>query len=135
MNCLGDTHYLLWALIEPERLDATAEAILRSDKHAKYVSAVSFWEISLKYALGKLELKGITPQQILPASEESGFQILPLEASEAATAHLLPAIAGHKDPFDRLLVWQSIQHKLTLLTADARMREYRKHGLLIVDRR
>jgi PIN domain nuclease of toxin-antitoxin system len=132
MNYLVDTHYLLWTLIEPQRISQPVEEILRSDEHLKYVSAVSFWEISLKYALGKLQLSGTTPEEILPASVESGFQVLALEASEAAGFHTLPPIPRHKDPFDRMLVWQCVCHDFTLISGDERLSGYRQAGLRLL---
>jgi len=132
MNCLVDTHYLLWSLIEPQRIEKPVQAILESDEHVKYVSSVSFWEISLKYALGKLELEGTTPEEILETSGESGFELLQLDPREAATSYQLPKIADHKDPFDRMLIWQCIQRDLTMVSSDPRMREYKGFGLRLL---
>lgn len=132
MNCLVDTHCLLWSLIEPQRIEKPVQAILESDEHVKYVSSVSFWEISLKYALGKLELEGTTPEEILETSGESGFELLQLDPREAATSYQLPKIADHKDPFDRMLIWQCIQRDLTMVSSDPRMREYKGFGLRLL---
>ncbi|TVR05375.1 MAG: type II toxin-antitoxin system VapC family toxin [Spirochaetaceae bacterium] len=129
MNFLVDTHYLLWSLIEPERLDPLSRSILQNSVDTKYVSVVSFWEVSLKYALGKLHLKGTTPEELIPAARESGYQILDLGAGEAAGGHNLKPQAGHKDPFDRLLIWQCIQRGMTMLTADSRFTGYASQGL------
>ena len=132
MNYLIDTHYLLWALIEPTKIDKKAVKILEDEEHVKYVSSVSHWEISLKYALGKLELRGTTPDEILETSIECGFELLSLSASDAASYYQLPKLNNHKDPFDRMLVWQCIQNDFTLLSADGRLSGYRKSGLKLV---
>lgn len=131
MNVLVDTHYLLWALVDPDRLDRRAREIIENDVDTKYTSAVAFREISLKYALGKLELDGITPEQTLPAATQSGFHVLPLEAEVAAGAHRLPHVTGHRDPFDRLLIWQCIQAGFAMLSWDSRFAEYARFGLIL----
>lgn len=132
MNYLVDTHYLLWSLIEPHRLDRKTRSILQNDQDTKHVSVISFWEISLKYALGKLHLNGTVPEELVSVAEDSGFQILDLEARVAAGAHNLKSQQGHKDPFDRLLIWQCIQLELTMLTADSRFTGYESQGLKLL---
>ena len=129
MRYLVDTHYLIWALIEPERIDERSREILLSPDHVKCVSAATFWEISLKHSLGKLRLQGATPEGMLQAAVEAGFVLVPIEAQTAASVHRLPSVSGHRDPFDRLLIWQCITGDLTLLTSDGRLTEYVQHGL------
>ena len=58
-----------------------------------------------------------------------GFEILPLESADAASYHVLPRVAKHRDPFDRMLVHQCIRGNLILVSRDGRMRSYRSHGL------
>jgi PIN domain nuclease of toxin-antitoxin system len=92
---------------------------------------VSFWEISLKYATGKLELRGVVPDDFPAIVRQSGFDILPIAETDAATFHRLPR-RGHKDPFDRLIIWQAISRKLTLLSQDSAFDDYRMLGLKVV---
>jgi PIN domain nuclease of toxin-antitoxin system len=132
MSYLLDTHYVLWSLIEPDRVDRRARAAMRNSDHVKHVSVVSFWEISLKYSLGKLQLKGTTPEELLQAAIGSGFALLPLEGDIVASSHHLPAVTDHRDPFDRLLIWQCIHSDLTMLSADHRFKEYEQHGLRLL---
>jgi len=131
MNCLLDTHTLLWTLFEPERLGKAGIELLRDPQHTAYVSVISFWEMSLKFSLAKLELHGITPDDFPALVRQSGFDILPLAEQDAATFHHLPRLE-HKDPFDRLLIWQAITHKLTFISQDKACSVYRKHGLKLV---
>ncbi len=79
MKYLLDTHYLIWSIIDPDKIDKKRKKILLDVNTEKYISQISFWEISIKYSLGKLELKGITPEELLEAAIKSGFQILELE--------------------------------------------------------
>ena len=131
MNYLVDTHYLLWSLIEPSRLKKRALEILTDIETLKYVSKISFWEIALKYSIGKLKLEGTTPAEILNASRESGFKVLDISEDDIVTSHLLPFIENHKDPFDRLIVWQCIRNDIVLISADIRLRGYEPHGLKV----
>ncbi len=131
MSCLLDTHALLWTLFDPSRLGNKAAESIRNPEVTVSVSVVSFWEISLKYATGKLELSGVTPDDFPAIALQSGFDILPVAAADAATYHHLPRM-GHKDPFDRLIIWQAISHKLTLISQDKAFAVYRKLGLKVL---
>lgn len=129
MSYLVDTHYLLWALIDPSKIKQHIAELLTEPRTIKYASKVSFWEIALKYSLGKLTLEGTSPEGILKASRESGFKVLDIGEEDLATSHLLPFIENHKDPFDRLIVWQCIRNDIVLVTADIRLRGYESYGL------
>lgn len=123
MRALLDSHILLWALFDPERLSGNARQIIEHPGNAVFVSSVSFWELSLKHGLGKLELRGVTPDVFPQAVVDMGLDILPLSASDAATFHQLPRQA-HKDPFDRMLVWQAIRQACVLITCDRALDAY-----------
>lgn len=131
MNYLVDTHYLLWSLINPSQIKKRAIEILTNTQTIKYVSKINFWEIALTYSLGKLKLEGTTPEEILSASRESGFKILDISEDDIVTSYLLPFVENHRDPFDRLLVWQCIRNGIVLVTADIRLKGYEPHGLKI----
>ena len=131
MNYLVDTHYLLWSLIVPSKIKKHATKILTDTRTIKYVSKISFWEIALKYSIGKLKLEGTTPEEILNASRESGFKVLDIDEEDIVSSHLLPFIENHRDPFDRLIVWQCIRNNIVLITADIRLRGYETHGLKV----
>jgi len=125
-----DTHSFLWALFSPERLSATAKKAIRDPENEVWVSVITFWEISLKYSLGKLEMKNTIPDDLPDVAEEMGLEIMQLLPKEAAGFHKLPKLA-HKDPFDRLMIWQAIQRKMILVSKDRKFREYKKHGLQV----
>jgi PIN domain nuclease of toxin-antitoxin system len=114
---LLDTHVLLWWLSADARLSRQREAQIRSAR--ALVSAVSVWEVAIKHQLGKLP---VSPQQLLEAVASAGFDLLSIEASHAAATALLPPL--HQDPFDRLLLAQATELKLTLLTADRKLVAY-----------
>lgn len=127
---LLDTHVLLWTLFEPARLSDRAAALIRDPLNRVCVSAVTFWEISLKYGLGKLQLEGVTPDQLPKHLTRMGVETLPLTAELAAAFHQLPREA-HKDPFDRMLIRQAIEGDLILISRDGAFDAYRPHGLLL----
>ena len=124
MIVLLDTHSFLWAVIEPERLSAKLRRTIADPANEIHLSTVSFWEISLKFALGKLELSGCTPEDLVPIARDMGLDIVAPSAEEAAGFHRLPRKA-HKDPFDRMLIWQCLQRHWTLLSRDRALDDYR----------
>ena len=117
MRILLDTHLLLWALSQPTKL--TAAARKQIDASEVYASAASIWEISIKSALGKLTAN---PRDILAGIEPAGFSLLSISGEHAAKVVELPPL--HKDPFDRLLVAQSMVEPMLLLTNDEALRDY-----------
>ena len=131
MNCLLDTHTFLWAAMRPEQLSHHARVTILDTANDIHVSVVTFWEVSLKFALGKIELQGTTPEELPDAAIQMGFTLLTLAPQDAATFYQLPRFQ-HKDPFDRLLVWQCICQNLTLLSKDPDLRQYQPHGLRVL---
>ncbi len=130
MRCLLDSHSFLWAIFSPEKLSRSAREEITDPENDVAVSLVTFWEISLKYSLGKLKLVDTKPEDLPGAAEEMGIDILQLSPHEASSFHNLPKLA-HKDPFDRLIIWQAIQQKMTLISKDKEFKDYRKFGLKI----
>ena len=131
MSYLLDTHSLIWSILSPSKLSPNVQAILRDAEQEVMVSAVNFWEISLKYALGKLHLEGLSPEDFVSASTNIGFKIIELDAKTTSTFHQLTA-TYHKDPFDRMLIWQAIQSDYTLISRDELVRKYQSEGLKVI---
>jgi PIN domain nuclease of toxin-antitoxin system len=128
MNLLLDTHVFLWSLLSPEKLSETASCEIRSPKNDVAVSVVTFWEISLKFALGKMTLAGIKPEDLPDFAHQMDMEIISVTPQEASSVYKLPRFS-HKDPFDRLIIWQAISRKLTLVTRDGDFGAYRDVGL------
>ena len=128
MNYLLDTHTLIWSLFAPERLDASVRDTIESQENDIAVSVVSFWEISLKFAMKKLDLYGIMPEDLPGYTEQMDIEIIPIHYSEAASFYKLPRLE-HKDPFDRMIVWQAIQRNRILISKDREINKYQKFGL------
>jgi len=132
VNYLLDTHTLLWARLEPSRLTPQQRRLIEASDREKCISTISIWEISLKFSLGKLNLGGHNPEEFLQNVQELGFHILAPAPEQYASFHQLPALAKHKDPFDRMLIWQAIQNDLTLLSSDRQLPSYKIHGLTLI---
>ncbi|KKS97799.1 MAG: twitching motility protein PilT [Candidatus Gottesmanbacteria bacterium GW2011_GWA2_43_14] len=126
MNYLLDTHTLIWALVSPEKLSLKVKKIILDN--TSWISVVSFWEISLKYTIGKLNLQNVKPDEIRESSIKTGFTVLDLDSETAATFYKLPRIKN-KDPFDLMLAWQAISGNFTLLSKDKGFDIYRLSGL------
>lgn len=114
---LLDTQLVLWALSGDRRLPKNARALL--DVSEVFVSAASIWEIAIKAALGKLEADAA---EVRASLGPTGFAELPVTGAHAEHVAKLPA--HHRDPFDRMLVAQSLCEPLVLLTADAQLVAY-----------
>jgi len=128
VNYLIDTHLFLWVLFSPKKIPSVVKKILVDPQAVKSVSAVTFWEISLKFRLKKLELVGILPDGLLNQAQKIGFEVLNLDCETTSSFYKLPMIKNN-DPFDRMLAWQAISKDLVLLTKDQDFNNYKKHGL------
>lgn len=121
MRLLLDTHLLLWALAEPERLDAAARGALEDPGNEVLFSAASLWEIAIKAGLGRPDF-AFDPRQILRAAMDTGFVELPVHAAAAILVAKLPP--HHRDPFDRLLIAQAMSEPVRFYTADPALPSY-----------
>jgi len=122
VRLLLDTHLLLWAAASSERLPREARELLEHDDNEVYYSAASIWEIAIKSSLRRKDFR-IDLARLLATLPEMGLLELPITAVHAAGVTRLPPI--HRDPFDRLLIAQSLVEPLTFLTNDALLDRYR----------
>ena len=129
MIYLLDTHYILWSLFEPQKIKGAVLEVLQNQRTAKMVSGVNLWEISLKYSLGKLDLGNSSPSEVYEKLIEAGYEVAELDSRLLATAYQLPRKTDHRDPFDRLLIWQAISNGYTLITHDRKIEQYHVDGL------
>lgn len=103
-------------------LSPVSREIFSDPSHEILLSAISVWEILVKYSLGRIPLPTPVDQFISQQRERHGIGTLALE--EAANGHLPKLPTLHKDPFDRMLICQAIQHELTILTPDPLIAQY-----------
>ena len=127
MKILLDTHYLLWAFIDTSKISKSIYSKLLSDESEVFYSQASLWEISIKFNMGKLSLKGMKPEEFYEEIENSFLKCRVFENDELITLYKLPI--EHKDPFDRILIWQSIKSDYYFLSVDKQVVNYKKYGL------
>lgn len=118
MNIIIDTHIFLWALSDPERISASKRTALEDLSNTIYVSAVSIAEIMIKASVGKLNID-FNPADM---AIKSGFALLDFSAEAALLLKDMPF--HHKDPFDRMLIAQSITDKFPIMTEDPKIALY-----------
>ncbi len=121
MRLLIDTHLLLWAAGQPDRLSAEASGLLQDPVHDLIYSVASLWEITIKRGLGRPDFR-VEPRVLRRGLRDHGYNELPITADHALAVDLLPAI--HRDPFDRILVAQAMIEGITLLTSDPLVASY-----------
>jgi PIN domain nuclease of toxin-antitoxin system len=126
---LIDTHIFLWLVFDPDRIDSVKLDILKNPKNKIHIASIAFWEISLKYNLGKLALDGLTPDELPKLAKSMGLDILEIDQYTMASFYKLPKVDKHKDLFDRIIIWQCIHDNLTLISHDGRFSEYQHAGL------
>ncbi|MBO1349806.1 MAG: type II toxin-antitoxin system VapC family toxin [Hormoscilla sp. GUM202] len=122
MNLLLDTHIFLWFITNDNRLaDKYYDAISNLDNEI-YLSVVSVWEAMIKYQLGKLPLPE-SPDIYFPKQRENHL-IYSLAIDESTITQLAKLPPLHRDPFDRLLLCQCLQHDLIMITEDRAILSY-----------
>jgi PIN domain nuclease of toxin-antitoxin system len=121
MKLLLDTHVLLWAAGQPDRLPAAARRLLDDPRNEPIFSSASLWEIAIKSGLGRDDFQ-VDARLLRRGLLDNGYGELPITSEHAVAIDGLPPI--HKDPFDRILVAQSMVEGITLLTSDPLVAQY-----------
>ena len=121
MKLLLDTHLLLWAAGEPDRLSADARALISDAENELFFSAASVWEIAIKSGLGRDDFQA-DARLLRRGLLDNSYNELPIGSEHAVAIDSLPPI--HKDPFDRILIAQAMVEGITLLTSDSLVAQY-----------
>jgi PIN domain nuclease of toxin-antitoxin system len=122
LDLLFDTHSFIWWADEPTKLSSAALAAVEDEDNRLYLSDASIWEMQIKVQLGKMKLKLPLPDLIESQKRNNNVEILPI-----TTEHILELVNlpfHHKDPFDRLLIAQSIIENFTIVTRDSEFPAY-----------
>lgn len=122
MSILLDTHVFLWAAGIGGELSESAASLLEEHEGSIFLSAVSAWEIAIKWGKGRLELPEPPGRIIKNVVEAAGLSQLAIATKDAVSVANLPF--HHNDPFDRLLIAQARSHGLRLMTDDPMMEKY-----------
>ncbi len=121
MRLLLDTHLLLWAAGPLERLSAAARRLFDDPGNELSFSVVSLWEVAIKQRLGRADFQA-DARVLRRGLRDNGYVELSISGEHAVAVAGLPPL--HKDPFDRMLVAQSVVEGITLLTADPLVAQY-----------
>ena len=122
MKLLLDTHIFIWWADQPEKLSNAVLSALEDEANELLLSVASVWEMQIKIQLGKLKLRLPLKALVKNQQETNNLTVLPVTLTHVLAVGDLPF--HHKDPFDRLLIAQSIQEDLTLVTADSQFSAY-----------
>jgi PIN domain nuclease of toxin-antitoxin system len=122
MRLLLDTHVFLWYVTADPKLPAAFRAAIQDPANDVYLSVASVWEAVIKQGLGKLPLPGPAADYLSQQREVHGIASLPVDEGAMRPLASLPPL--HRDPFDRLLVAQALQHGLTVVTIDPAVAAY-----------
>lgn len=122
MRLLLDTQIAVWAVSGTRALPERANELMQSKSAEIIVSTISIFEIATKHSLGKASAPPFSGRAATRMFSEAGFRLLPVLPEHASALDELPWL--HRDPFDRLLVAQSLSEPLRFLTADRQLAPY-----------
>ena len=122
MNYLLDTHTLIWFLNGDKELSTKARKAIESDTATNFVSIASLWEIAIKLSLDRLSIK-VSFEKLGTELDKNNFQLLPITFND--TVILSTLAFHHRDPFDRLIISQSIANNFTLISKDKEFSSYK----------
>ncbi len=118
MNIIIDTHIFLWIVSEPQKLSSKQSEILNNPKNSIFVSSITFVEIMIKVSIGKLKIDFVP----IDMAKSSGLNILGFLAEDSLALANMPF--HHRDPFDRMLISQSINLDYYLMSDDGKFKDY-----------
>ena len=121
MKLLLDTHLLLWAAGQPDKLSRDTLALIQDPTHELVFSAASLWEVAIKRGLGRQDFR-VDPRLLRRGLLDNGYLELPITSEHTVMVDSLPPL--HKDPFDRILVAQSLVEGNLRVTADPIVAQY-----------
>lgn len=132
MNYLLDTHTFIWTTLKTEKIKDAVKKIIINKSNDIYVSTITFWEISLKFRIKKYVFEGINIKDFPSLALRMGFLIMSINPDEAISYCDLELKKDHKDPFDRMLIWQAIKRKMILISKDKYFHQYKTDGLKLL---
>ena len=122
MRLLLDTHALLWFVTSDPKLSLTAQQVIANPNNQKLVSLVSLWEIAIKHSLGRLDLQMPLPDFVRQHLAPKRIAVLQITVPHILKVATLPH--HHRDPFDRLLIAQTLTENVSLVSADSAFAQY-----------
>ncbi len=130
MGILLDTHIFLWYINDDVRLPVALRDLITDGDNDVFLSSMSIWECCIKQQAGKLELPDEAAAYLTAKREQHGIEALPFEEGCLPLLSALPLI--HKDPFDRIMICQSMSHGLRFMTQDTLIIQYEVKGFQVI---
>ncbi|HLK55486.1 MAG TPA: type II toxin-antitoxin system VapC family toxin [Chthonomonadaceae bacterium] len=127
MRLLIDTHTFLWFVEGDLQLSQEAKRLLEDENNERWLSLASVWEMAIKISIGKLRLGQPLAEYVREQTERNTISLLPITLPHVLPLTNLPL--HHRDPFDRLLVMQSVVEGMPIVSADAVLDAYNLHRL------
>lgn len=134
MKILLDTHIILWALTNDERLPQKAEMIISKTENEIWYSVASVWEVTIKY-MNHPDNMPISGKQLSQYCHRAGYQMLPVQECHVHALERLRRMENapmHKDPFDRILISQAKVENMMFITHDSLLPWYREECIIAV---
>jgi len=116
VRLLLDTQAFLWFVLNDSRISTTANELISDPQNDVFLSPASFWELAIKISIGKYRIPGDFREFMEHQFQQNDFEVLPIVIAHAAVVATLPF--HHRDPFDRLLIAQTISEELSIVSAD-----------------
>ena len=132
MNYLIDTHILLWAIFQKEKINKEVIDILENPSNIIWVSQISIFEIVIKIKLGKIPDFPLHVENLINIIKEMGFNIFPIKNEHFSEFQRFPFDENHRDPFDRLIIAATSFEKFTLISNDSKFIFY-KDSINLID--
>ena len=132
MIYLLDTHTFIWTTLKTDKLSENCKNIISNKSNEICVSTVSFWEIALKTGMKKFSFKNVNIKNFPQLARDMDLTVIGMQENEAITFHELPLKENHKDPFDRMLIWQAITKNMIMISKDGLFKQYKEDGLKLV---
>ena len=117
MDLLLDTHVAIWQTISPVKLSRQSIELLLDESNIWYLSLASVWEMQIKLQLGKLRLDISLPEMLRDLQNKNDLKFLFISLEHIYSLENLPPI--HRDPFDRMLIAQSMAEKMPIISIDS----------------
>ena len=132
MKYLIDTHILIWLAVTPEKVPKHILEIIENPQNDIFISTVSLWEIAIKLSIRKLDLQGLTIDDLVQICDEQNIKVVQLPVSAIKKYRLIPLKENHKDPFDRALIALCISDGYVFLSHDGKLEQYEQDGLSFI---
>lgn len=132
MTYLLDTHTFIWTVLDTSMLSNKVIQIIENPNNDIYISSLSFWEISIKTRLKKMDFHHIDIRHLPNIAKQYNFKILDASPYDMVCEWELPYFKEHRDPFDRMLIGLAIRHNLVLLSKDRQFDRYIPSGLQLL---